>query len=72
MTYILIITKNDVPCIYFFSLDISIGIVDLLQELTDSDTLNESEDEANILVDALVSATITPVHDKLDLICIGQ
>ena len=28
--------------------------MDLLQELTDIDTLNESEDEANILVDALV------------------
>eukprot|EP00111_Clytia_hemisphaerica_P023855 TCONS_00070297-protein len=41
--------------------DISIGIVDLLQELTDIDTLNESEDEANILVDALLKGQLVTV-----------
>ena len=34
--------------------DISIGVIDLLHELTDVDTLNESEDSAGALVDALV------------------
>ena len=36
-------------------LDISIAIVHLLQELTDTDMLQDSEVEANILVEALVS-----------------
>lgn len=39
--------------------DISIGIVDLLQELTDMDTLSESEEEANVLVDALLNGQVT-------------
>lgn len=34
--------------------DISIAIVDLLQEMTDVDTLNESQEGADTLVDALV------------------
>lgn len=34
---------------------ISIAVVDLIQELTDVDTLNESEEQATSLVDALVS-----------------
>lgn len=41
--------------------DISIGIVDLLQELTDIDTLNESEEEANVLVDALLEGQLVTV-----------
>ena len=34
--------------------DISIAVIDLLQELTDVDTLTESEDGATALIDALV------------------
>ena len=33
--------------------DISVAMVDLLQELTDVDTLNESEEGADALVEAL-------------------
>lgn len=40
-------------------LHISIAVVDLIQELTDVDTLNESEDGATALVDALVSISET-------------
>ena len=39
-----------------FLADISIAVIDLLQELTDVDTLNESEEGATALIDALVSA----------------
>lgn len=35
----------------------SIAVVDLLQELTDIDTLHESEEGAEVLIDALVSFT---------------
>ena len=35
----------------------SIAVVDLLQELTDIDTLHESEEGAEVLIDALVSCT---------------
>lgn len=35
----------------------SIAVVDLLQELTDIDTLHESEEGAEVLIDALVSRT---------------
>jgi len=41
--------------------DISIAIIDLLQELTDVDTLQESEEESNILVDALLQAQLMTV-----------
>lgn len=34
--------------------DISVAIVNLLQELTDIDTLNESQEEAAILIDTLL------------------
>ena len=37
------------------STDISIAVIDLLQEMTDVDTLNESEEGATALIDALVS-----------------
>ena len=39
----------------FFPTDISIAVIDLLQEMTDVDTLNESEEGATALIDALVS-----------------
>ncbi|CAE1308722.1 CTNNBL1 [Acanthosepion pharaonis] len=38
--------------------DISIAVVDLIQELTDVDTLNESEEQATSLVDALLDGQI--------------
>ncbi|XP_062501510.1 beta-catenin-like protein 1 [Corticium candelabrum] len=38
--------------------DVSIGVVDLVQELTDVDTLNESEDGAEALIDALLEGQI--------------
>ena len=34
--------------------DISIAVISLLQELTDVDTLTESEQQATLLIDALV------------------
>ncbi len=39
----------------YFPTDISIAVIDLLQEMTDVDTLNESEEGATALIDALVS-----------------
>jgi len=38
--------------------DISIAVVDLLQELTDIDTLHESEEGAEILIDALLEGQV--------------
>ncbi|GIY02398.1 beta-catenin-like protein 1 [Caerostris darwini] len=38
--------------------DISIAIVDLLQEMTDIDTLNESEEGATSLIDAMLEAQV--------------
>jgi len=38
--------------------DISIAAVDLMQELTDVDTLNESDEGANALIAALVSGRL--------------
>ena len=53
--------------------DISIAVIDLLQELTDVDTLNESEEGATALIDALVSAvTVLAVVIKLLEITIHQ
>ena len=42
---------------------VAIAVVDLLQELTDIDTLHESEEGAEVLIDALVS---TLVFDYID------
>lgn len=39
--------------------DIAIGIVDLIQELTDVDTLNESEDGADALIESLLENQAT-------------
>ena len=56
-----------------FLADISIAVIDLLQELTDVDTLNESEEGATALIDALVSAvTVLAVVIKLLEITIHQ
>uniref|UniRef100_A0A8B9P407 Catenin beta like 1 n=1 Tax=Apteryx owenii TaxID=8824 RepID=A0A8B9P407_APTOW len=38
--------------------DVSIAVVDLLQELTDIDTLHESEEGAEVLIDALVEGQV--------------
>ena len=52
-----------------FLADISIAVIDLLQELTDVDTLNESEEGATALIDALVSAVtvLVPVVQPLEI-----
>ena len=49
---------SSTPCF----VDISIATVDLLQEMTDVDTLNESEEGTNVLIDALVSALKIYIH----------
>uniref|UniRef100_T1J520 Beta-catenin-like protein 1 n=1 Tax=Strigamia maritima TaxID=126957 RepID=T1J520_STRMM len=50
--------------------DIAIAVVDLIQELTDVDTLNESEDGAAILIDSLLEGQIIALMvqnlDRLD------
>lgn len=38
--------------------DIAVGIVDLLQELTESDVYNEAPDEADSLIDALLNQQV--------------
>jgi len=38
--------------------DISVAVVNLLQELTDIDTLNESQEEASVLIDSLLEQQI--------------
>lgn len=38
--------------------DISLAVVDLLQELTDVDTVNESEEEAERLIEALLGEQV--------------
>ena len=50
------LTASVLNILYF--VDISIATVDLLQEMTDVDTLTESEDGTNVLIDALVSFSI--------------
>ena len=42
--------------------DISLAVVDLLQELTDIDTLAENEEEAEGLVDALLGEQVGHTH----------
>ena len=44
--------------------DISVAVIDLLQEMTDVDTLNESEEGATALIDALVmpASSLAVVH----------
>ncbi|XP_002738738.2 beta-catenin-like protein 1 [Saccoglossus kowalevskii] len=50
--------------------DISVAVVDLLQEMTDVDTLNESYEGATVLIDALldhqVVATLVQNMERLD------
>ncbi|GFN91352.1 beta-catenin-like protein 1 [Plakobranchus ocellatus] len=50
--------------------DISIAVIDLIQELTDPDILSENEDTASVLVDALLDGQVVAVLvnnlDRLD------
>lgn len=39
--------------------DVAIAVIDLLQELTDVDTLNESEEEAETLIEALLNEQVS-------------
>lgn len=50
--------------IFIFPTDVSIAVIDLLQEMTDVDTLNESEEGATALIDALVSTLHMCHHQK--------
>jgi len=60
--YPVLVELNVVPSILGLlnhdNTDISVGVVDLLQELTDVDTLTESEDGANALIEALVERQV--------------
>lgn len=38
--------------------DVSVAVVNLLQELTDLDTMNESQEEAAVLIDALLDQQV--------------
>lgn len=46
--------KSFIQLVSHENVDISIAVVDLLQELTDVDILTENEEDAGILIDALV------------------
>ena len=50
-----------------FPSDISIAVIDLLQEMTDVDTLNDSEEGATALIDALVSFFL--IYSLLNCVC---
>ena len=39
--------------------DVAIAVIDLLQEVTDVDTINESEEEAENLIDALLEEQVS-------------
>ena len=52
---------------WIFLTDISIAIIDLLQEMTDVDTLNESEEGATALIDALVSFFLYLLQENRDV-----
>ena len=38
--------------------DVTIAVIDLLQEITDVDTINESEEEAQRLIEALLNEQV--------------
>lgn len=54
-----------------FPTDISIAVIDLLQEMTDVDTLNESEEGATALIDALVSFVFICFQENKGLTLLG-
>ncbi|XP_060750400.1 beta-catenin-like protein 1 [Tachysurus vachellii] len=60
--YHLLVELNAVPSLLGLlsheNTDIAIAVVDLLQELTDVDTLNESDEGAEVLVDALLEGQV--------------
>ena len=56
----------------YVSTDISIAVIDLLQEMTDVDTLNESEEGATALIDALVSFFLYLFQENKGLILLGK
>lgn len=55
-----------------FPTDISIAVIDLLQEMTDVDTLNESEEGATALIDALVSFFLYLLQEDKGLTLLGN
>ncbi|XP_071823758.1 beta-catenin-like protein 1 [Apostichopus japonicus] len=62
--------KSFIQLVSHENVDISIAVVDLLQELTDVDILTENEEDAGILIDALleeqVVATLITNLERLD------
>lgn len=56
----------------YFPTDISIAVIDLLQEMTDVDTLNESEEGATALIDALVSFFSYRLQEDKGLTLLGN
>ncbi|KAJ8041931.1 Beta-catenin-like protein 1 [Holothuria leucospilota] len=62
--------KSFIQLISHENVDISIAVIDLLQELTDVDSLTDNEQDAGILIDALledqVVATLVTNLDRLD------
>jgi beta-catenin-like protein 1 len=46
------------PLDFFKNADISVAVVDLLQELTDVDTLHESEEGTDALITALCDGQV--------------
>lgn len=60
--YVLAVEQKLVPTVLGLlsheNTDIAVAVVNLLQELTDIDTLNESQEEAAILIDSLLEQQI--------------
>uniref|UniRef100_A0A8D3DP25 Catenin beta like 1 n=1 Tax=Scophthalmus maximus TaxID=52904 RepID=A0A8D3DP25_SCOMX len=56
--YHLLVELNSVHSLLGLLTHVAIAVVDLLQELTDIDTLNESEEGAEVLIDALLEGQV--------------
>ena len=50
--------------------DVSIAVIDLLQELTDVDSVTESEEEAEALIDALLSEQVCNYIHNMVCVCV--
>ncbi|OBS69061.1 hypothetical protein A6R68_02384, partial [Neotoma lepida] len=65
------LTREELFTLYA-CLSLLMAVVDLLQELTDIDTLHESEEGAEVLIDALVLNTSSSPHQALLDVVDGQ
>ena len=50
--------------------DIALAVVDVLQEMTDVDTVNESEEEAETLIEALLSEQVIRASSLSVCVCV--